>query len=179
MSDAQKFDGSKPPMELLSTTALTKIAEVMAFGAQKYSANQWRIGMDWSRLLGATMRHLTAYNDGENLDSESGLSHLAHAACCIMFLLEFEETHPEFDDRYKVYTSTVKGPVECSTYKGRSVQALRLLGEPDETLGDTYNRLYPDEVPASTEIRHPFRPPLLGKSCYICGHIEEADCHVR
>ena len=46
-------------------------------------------------------------NDGEDKDPESGLSHLAHAACCIMFLLEFEKTHPELDDRYKPNVPTV------------------------------------------------------------------------
>jgi len=43
-----------------------------------------------------------AFNDGEDKDPESGLSHLAHSLCCLMFLLEFEKTHPELDDRYKV-----------------------------------------------------------------------------
>jgi hypothetical protein len=47
------------------------------------------------------MRHLHAFNDGEDKDPESGLSHLAHASCCLMFLLEFEKTHQELDDRYK------------------------------------------------------------------------------
>jgi hypothetical protein len=47
------------------------------------------------------MRHIMAFNDGEDKDPESGLSHLAHAACCIMFLLEFEKTHQELDDRFK------------------------------------------------------------------------------
>ena len=57
------------------------------------------------RPLAAAMRHIMAFNDGEDKDPESGLSHLAHAACCIMFLLEFEKTHPELDDRYKVDVS--------------------------------------------------------------------------
>ena len=35
----QKFDAGKPPMGLLSTTALTKIAEVMAFGRADWPAH--------------------------------------------------------------------------------------------------------------------------------------------
>ncbi len=97
---AQKFDGGKPPLGLLSTVAMNEIAQVMAFGAQKYSAHQWRAGMDWQRLIDAALRHITAFNDGEDLDPESGLSHMAHAACCVMFLLEYERTHREFDNRY-------------------------------------------------------------------------------
>ncbi len=98
-----KHDGGKVPLHLLSTIALNRTAEVMAFGAQKYATNAWRAGMDWSRLIGAALRHITAFNGGEDADPESGLSHLAHAACCIMFLLEYEETFPEGDDRYNSF----------------------------------------------------------------------------
>ena len=98
---ALKFDTNKLPLNLLSTEAMNQTAAVLAFGAQKYAAHNWRAGFAWSRPLAAAMRHITAFNDGEDCDPESGLSHLAHAACCIMFLLEFEKTHPHLDDRYK------------------------------------------------------------------------------
>jgi len=99
---AMKFDSGKLPVNLLSSEALLQTAAVLKFGADKYHAHNWRDGFAWSRPLAAAMRHIMAYNDGEDKDPESGLSHLAHAACCIMFLLEFEKTHPELDDRYKV-----------------------------------------------------------------------------
>ena len=99
---ALKFDTDKLPVNLLSSEALLQTAAVLKFGADKYHAHNWRDGFAWSRPLAAAMRHIMAYNDGEDKDPESGLSHLAHAACCIMFLLEFEKTHPELDDRYKV-----------------------------------------------------------------------------
>ena len=102
---AMKFDGDKLPVNLLSTEALNQTAAVLKFGADKYHAHNWRDGFVWSRPLAAAMRHIMAFNDGEDKDPESGLSHLAHAACCIMFLLEFEKTHPELDDRYKVDVS--------------------------------------------------------------------------
>jgi hypothetical protein len=98
---AMKFDSGKLPVNLLSSEALLQTAAVLKFGADKYHAHNWRDGFAWSRPLAAAMRHLLAFNDGEDCDPESGLSHLAHAACCIMFLLEFEKTHPELDDRYK------------------------------------------------------------------------------
>jgi hypothetical protein len=101
LGQALKFDQNKLPLNLLSTEALNQTAAVLQFGAQKYAEHNWRAGFAWSRPLAAAMRHLTAFNDGEDRDPESGLSHLAHAACCIMFLLEFEKTHPELDDRYK------------------------------------------------------------------------------
>ena len=98
---ALKFDQDKLPLNLLSTEAMNQTAAVLAFGAQKYAEHNWRKGFTWSRPLAAAMRHITAFNDCEDRDPESGLSHLAHAACCIMFLLEFEKTHPELDDRFK------------------------------------------------------------------------------
>jgi hypothetical protein len=101
LGTALKFDQGKLPLHLLSTEAMNQTAAVLAFGAQKYAEHNWRKGFAWSRPLSAAMRHITAFNDGEDKDPESGLSHLAHAACCIMFLLEFEKTSKHLDDRYK------------------------------------------------------------------------------
>lgn len=98
---AVKHDSGKAPLHLLSTTALLEVARVLEFGANKYSANNWRDGFLWSRPTSAALRHILAWNSGEDVDPESGVSHLAHAMCCLMFLLEFEKTHPELDDRYR------------------------------------------------------------------------------
>lgn len=96
-----KHDQGKPRMELLSPAALRAVAEVMAFGAVKYTENGWRKGFKWSRLYGAAMRHLLSHMEGENKDPESGLSHLAHLGACVMFLLEHEAKGLGEDDRYK------------------------------------------------------------------------------
>lgn len=103
---ALKFDQDKLPLHLLSTEALNQTAAVLKFGAQKYAEHNWRKGFAWSRPLAAALRHIHAFNNGEDKDPESGLSHLAHAACCIMFLLEFEKTHQHLDDRYKPVQQT-------------------------------------------------------------------------
>ncbi len=96
-----KHDSGKVRMDLLSPIALEEIAKVMTFGAKKYGDNNWRKGILWSRVFGALMRHAWAYWRGENLDPETGLSHLAHCGCCVMFLLEYSQTRIELDDRYK------------------------------------------------------------------------------
>lgn len=101
MSKGKKFDQDKPRMDLLDTEALIQIAKVMGMGAKKYGDHNWRGGLAWSRVVGAAMRHLTAFNNGEDTDPESGLSHIAHLGCCAMFLLNYIKTHPEMDDRYK------------------------------------------------------------------------------
>lgn len=86
---------------MLPPEALTEIAKVLAFGAEKYGRHNWRKGMAWSRLLGAILRHLFAWMQGEDKDPESGLSHLAHAGCDILFLLTYELNALGTDDRYK------------------------------------------------------------------------------
>jgi hypothetical protein len=88
-------------MELLPTAPLRAISEVLTFGAKKYAAHNWRGGLEYSRLIGAAYRHLSAFNDGEDKDPESGLSHLAHLGCCVMFLLEQEAKGTGQDDRYR------------------------------------------------------------------------------
>ena len=95
-----KFDAQKPRMDLLDGHAIEQLARVLTFGAQKYDAHNWRKGIGKSRLIAAALRHLFAYLRGEDRDPESGLSHVAHAMCCCMFLVGLEH-RPELDDRYK------------------------------------------------------------------------------
>ena len=95
-----KHDAGKPPISLISSKAILEEAKVMAYGEKKYGRDNWRKGFAYSRLLDAALRHILSYNDGEDLDSETGISHLAHARCCLGFLIEQEVTHPELDDRH-------------------------------------------------------------------------------
>ena len=85
--------------ELLPVEALEEIAKVLAFGARKYEANNWRKGFKWMRTFGALLRHLYAWARGEDNDPETGLSHLAHAGCNVLFLLTFVLTKTGEDDR--------------------------------------------------------------------------------
>jgi hypothetical protein len=98
---AIKHDTNKPRLDLLSVPAMSATAEVMAYGAKKYSPHNWRRGFEWSRLYAAALRHLLAHMSGEDKDPETGLSHLSHAACCLMFLQEHEIEGLGTDDRYK------------------------------------------------------------------------------
>lgn len=96
-----KHDSDKPRLELLDPDFLTEVAKVMTFGAKKYEANNWRKGLEVSRCLGACLRHVLAVVKGEDKDPESGMSHMAHATCCLMFVYTMLRTRPELDDRYK------------------------------------------------------------------------------
>lgn len=100
-TEAKKFDGGKPPLSLISRTALEEEAKVMAYGVGKYGTHNWRQGMDFSRLMDAALRHIYAFADGEDKDKETGLSHLAHARCCLAFLIEYEGKKLGKDDRFK------------------------------------------------------------------------------
>jgi hypothetical protein len=86
---AVKADAGKLPLELVPTRPLEAVAAVLAFGARKYAANNWRKGLAFSRVYAAVLRHLFAWWRGEDNDPETGLSHLAHARCELDFLLEY------------------------------------------------------------------------------------------
>lgn len=94
-----KYDQEKTRLDLISPIAIEELGKVLTFGARKYSARNWEHGISWTRCIGALLRHTFAYLRGETKDPETGLSHMAHALCEAMFLVHFESTKPEFDDR--------------------------------------------------------------------------------
>jgi hypothetical protein len=98
---APKFDSGKVRLDLLPVRPLKDIAEVLSIGADKYGANSWREGemIAWSRCYSATQRHLMQFWSGEDLDEETKLSHLAHAACNILFMIEHSYINKQGDDR--------------------------------------------------------------------------------
>ena len=98
-----KNDDEKPDLSLFSATWLFGVGSVLTFGKKKYAAHNWRKGIKISRLMAAALRHILAFNNGEDADPESGLSHLDHASCCLMFARELIETRrKEVDDRYRM-----------------------------------------------------------------------------
>ena len=97
--EGTKFDEGKLPIDLLAPEFLYGTAAVLAFGAEKYEAYNWAKGMKWSRVFAALMRHMWKWWGGEKLDQETGLSHLWHAACCLMFLMAYEMRGTGTDDR--------------------------------------------------------------------------------
>ena len=87
-----KADQGKPGWHLLPWLAAELVVKVLDYGAKKYAPDNWRKVTDAeTRYWDAALRHLTAWARGEKLDPESGLPHLAHAACSILFLLELEK----------------------------------------------------------------------------------------
>lgn len=86
-----KHDSGKPLMGAVPPNALLAVAKVLTFGAEKYGRDNWRqVENAETRYLDAALRHINAYQRGEAVDLESGESHLAHAVCSLMFMLELQ-----------------------------------------------------------------------------------------
>ena len=90
--NGQKFDGNKPRFSLIPNGVLTPVVNVLEFGAKKYSENNWRfVPNARTRYFDAAHRHLDAWWNGQVNDPETNEPHLAHAICCLMFLLSSDQ----------------------------------------------------------------------------------------
>ena len=92
----RKFDSGKPQYGLIPTKALKETVNVLTRGAVKYEPENWKFVPDaQNRYFDALQRHLWDWKSGEKHDPETGINHLAHACCNILFLLERDSTPPE------------------------------------------------------------------------------------
>jgi hypothetical protein len=96
-----RFNGGKPDYSLIPLTTMEDEARVWMYGKNKYAAWNWAKGMAWSVPLACLLRHMAAWQRGEEVDPESGLPHLAHAMCNLRMLTLYSKTFPEGDDRPK------------------------------------------------------------------------------
>lgn len=101
MNGGTKFDNGKADLSLLPPPGLYGAARVFEFGAKKYGRYNFTKGFTASRLIAASLRHITAWAWGEDLDSESGESHVHHAICCLLMLCQIKELGTLTDDRFK------------------------------------------------------------------------------
>jgi hypothetical protein len=88
-AEGMKFDNGKPDYSLLPFAAVDEVVKVLTYGAAKYDRFNWE-KVEAVRYQAATMRHFSTHMQGEKLDPESGISHLAHAICSLLYLLDFE-----------------------------------------------------------------------------------------
>ncbi len=96
-----KYDNDKLRYDLLSFDAIKGLVEILTMGAKKYGVRNWEKGIEWSRIFAATLRHLFAWWNGEDIDVESGKKHIHHVACNIHFLQHYSIKKIGKDDRPK------------------------------------------------------------------------------
>lgn len=94
----------KIPLWMVPASLVHACGRALAYGAEKYAANNWRKGMNISEAYSALQRHLLVWNEGEDIDPDSGLNHLDHVAANLAFLTEYiahSELYAGFDNRFK------------------------------------------------------------------------------
>lgn len=101
VDEGVKHDKGKPDLSMISYELMVEVAKVRGFGAIKYARDNWKRGFKYTRSCAAALRHIFAFLNGEDLDNESGLSHIAHAICCLEHLLYDTIHHADNDDRFK------------------------------------------------------------------------------
>jgi len=91
-----KYDAAKKRWSLLPLQEVEDIVAVLEFGAQKYSPDNWKfVPNAKQRYFDAMIRHMMAWWGGEKDDQESGMRHLAHAGCCLLFLMWLDRNDEE------------------------------------------------------------------------------------
>lgn len=96
-----KHDDGKADLSLIPLIAIESEARALGFGEKKYGRYNYTRGFDVSRLTSAALRHIYAYNNGQDIDSESGLHHLGHARACLAMLLHCRELGTLKDNRFR------------------------------------------------------------------------------
>ena len=98
---AAKNDQAKADLSLIPQIFLTEVARAFMVGEKKYGRYNYCKGHKASQLIAAALRHLTAYNDGEEFDPQDGQPHLGSVGACIAMLLRQKELGTLDDNRFK------------------------------------------------------------------------------
>ncbi len=105
MTEFVKHSGGKLRWSLLPFFALRHVVEVLEFGALKYKPGNWRNCESQIEYWDAAMRHMEAWRNLETNDPQSGLPHLAHAVCCLLFAMSLPHyTDDRLEPKYREAT---------------------------------------------------------------------------
>jgi hypothetical protein len=98
-------------VDLIPIGPLLEVARLYGKGAEKYDSHNWRKGYEWSKSYASLQRHAMAFWSGQDHDehepdcppectTHTEAHHMASVIFHALALIEFGDTHPEFDDRY-------------------------------------------------------------------------------
>lgn len=94
-----RYNSGKLRWSLMHYESMEPMIRVLMYGAAKYTTaeasgdHNWKKGLNPTEILECLQRHLAALMDGEELDKESGLPHIAHIQCNAMFYSYFTTTN--------------------------------------------------------------------------------------
>ena len=124
----KKYDSDKPRMDLIRPEFTLALGEALAYGAKKYEEPRGETpnylkgnGFNYSTIIASLERHIAAFKMGQDIDEESSLSHLAHAAVNLMFLHTYSLCEKGVDDRvildkvreYEKYVNETEKGFDC------------------------------------------------------------------
>lgn len=108
MSQGDRYNNGKPKWSLVPQSSLLPMVRVLEFGATKYEAFNWTKGLSITEICESLKRHLDAFMEGEDNDSDSRLSHIGHIQCNALFLSWMMENRKDLDDRINLKISKMK-----------------------------------------------------------------------
>lgn len=83
-----KHDQGKSRLDLLPGRAILFVGHQLGHGANRYAPGNWRKCKDPARYVAALLRHSMHHVNGEFIDRDNGLPHLAAVATNALFALE-------------------------------------------------------------------------------------------
>lgn len=99
--DAINDKENKPRLSLIPSEALLEMGKALTHGETRYGTHNFKEGIKISYLLDAALRHILQFNEGEDVDVQSGANHLGNAMANCAIALHMLQNKPSFDDRYK------------------------------------------------------------------------------
>lgn len=91
---------TKVPLHLVPPASIHGEAEALADGAEKYGPYNWReFDISASTYIAATLRHIHAWWDGENVAHDSLVHHIKHAKATLGIMLDAMTLGKLKDDR--------------------------------------------------------------------------------
>ncbi len=94
-------DMNKPRLSLIPKEALWELGKALSTGEARYGTHNWRGGIPISILIDASMRHITQFMNGEDIDEQSQTHHVGCAMANLAFAISLLHNKPECDDRWK------------------------------------------------------------------------------